>query len=257
MKGRPTAMQHRYVGDIGDYVKLAILRALSRNRSLGVAWWLFPDESHNGDGRHLEYLDRPREWRGYDRALFDALDAVRGKSPRDVRLLEGPDLLPGAVFCSVQVPSDALPISSRAHKREQWLQGVTERLSGCDLVFVDPDNGVASDRFKPTRRSSGKSVSLAELKTLSRCGRAIIVYHHQSRRKGGHLDELGHVANRLAEAGLKVSGALRAKPWSPRAFFLLGADAALRAKAEKITETWEGWISWHPDLASVPDRVRP
>jgi hypothetical protein len=39
-------MQNRYVGDIGDYVKLAILRALSSCRSLGVAWWLFSDESH-------------------------------------------------------------------------------------------------------------------------------------------------------------------------------------------------------------------
>jgi hypothetical protein len=40
-------MQNRYVEDIGDYVKLAILRALSSRpsvRRLGVAWWLFPDE---------------------------------------------------------------------------------------------------------------------------------------------------------------------------------------------------------------------
>jgi len=30
-------MQNRYVADIGDYVKLAILRALSPDRNLGVA----------------------------------------------------------------------------------------------------------------------------------------------------------------------------------------------------------------------------
>jgi len=35
-------MQNRFVADIGDYVKLAILRALARDRSLGVVWWLFP-----------------------------------------------------------------------------------------------------------------------------------------------------------------------------------------------------------------------
>ena len=38
-------MQNRYVGDIGDYLKLGILRALSPGYHLGVAWWLFPDES--------------------------------------------------------------------------------------------------------------------------------------------------------------------------------------------------------------------
>jgi hypothetical protein len=35
-------MQNRYVGDIGDYLKLGILRALSRGHRLGVAWWLYP-----------------------------------------------------------------------------------------------------------------------------------------------------------------------------------------------------------------------
>ena len=39
---RSDAMQNRYVGDIGDYLKLGILRALSPGYRLGVAWWLFP-----------------------------------------------------------------------------------------------------------------------------------------------------------------------------------------------------------------------
>jgi len=39
-------MQNRYVGDIGDLLKLGILRALSPGYRLGVAWWLFPDERH-------------------------------------------------------------------------------------------------------------------------------------------------------------------------------------------------------------------
>jgi hypothetical protein len=41
-------MQNRYVGDTGDYLKLGILRVLSPGYRLGVAWRLFPDESHNG-----------------------------------------------------------------------------------------------------------------------------------------------------------------------------------------------------------------
>ena len=49
-------MQNRYVGDIGDYLKLGILRALSPGYHLGVAWWLFPDEAHNRDGRHIGYM---------------------------------------------------------------------------------------------------------------------------------------------------------------------------------------------------------
>ena len=33
-------MQNRYVGDIGDYVKYGLLRALADGRQLGVAWYL-------------------------------------------------------------------------------------------------------------------------------------------------------------------------------------------------------------------------
>ena len=44
---------HRYVGDIGDYLKFGLLRALSPGHRLGVASWLYPDENHNRDGRHI------------------------------------------------------------------------------------------------------------------------------------------------------------------------------------------------------------
>lgn len=56
-------MQDRYAGDIGDYVKLAMLRSLSAGKRLGILWWLYPDESHNQDGKHVSYLTEPGKWR--------------------------------------------------------------------------------------------------------------------------------------------------------------------------------------------------
>lgn len=51
-------MQNRYVGDIGDFGKLGLLRQLSKTGlSVGVNWYLTPDETHNGDGRHIGYLE--------------------------------------------------------------------------------------------------------------------------------------------------------------------------------------------------------
>ena len=81
-------MQNRYVGDIGDYLKLAILRALSTGHRLGIAWWLYPDENHNSDGRLIAYLNRPEKWRHYDPDLFDALQQIVASGQRDVRVLE-------------------------------------------------------------------------------------------------------------------------------------------------------------------------
>ena len=74
-------MQNRYVGDIGDFVKLGLLRALSPDYKLGVVWYLVPDEAHNGDGRHIEYLEDQKRrdgkgWRWLDPNLFDSLHRI-------------------------------------------------------------------------------------------------------------------------------------------------------------------------------------
>ena len=45
--------------------ELGILRTLSPGCWLGVAWWLFSDEAHDGDGRHVGYLTRPDQWRHF------------------------------------------------------------------------------------------------------------------------------------------------------------------------------------------------
>jgi hypothetical protein len=57
-------MQNRYVGDIGDYGKYALLRhlcacATGKSLRLGVIWCLFPDETINNDGKHISYLKDP------------------------------------------------------------------------------------------------------------------------------------------------------------------------------------------------------
>lgn len=56
-------MQNRYTGDIGDFGKLGLLRQLQLNTrlSIGVNWYLIPDESHNRDGHHhLLYINHQR-----------------------------------------------------------------------------------------------------------------------------------------------------------------------------------------------------
>ena len=134
-------MQNRYVGDIGDYVKLAILRALSPGYHVGVAWWLFPDEGHNKDGRHIGYLDRPDHWRQFDPDLFDTLAKVVSSGQRDVRALEAANILPGAIFASDTKPVGK-SIADRPHQRRLWFATVEQTLAGADFVFVDPDNGL-------------------------------------------------------------------------------------------------------------------
>jgi hypothetical protein len=99
-------MQNRYVGDIGDYVKLAILRRLAFGRSLGVAWWLFPNEHHNSDGAHREYLRHRNKWAHFDPDLFEALLKIENEKNWDVRAFEEAAILPNTVFASKQIPCE-------------------------------------------------------------------------------------------------------------------------------------------------------
>ena len=235
-------MQNRYVGDIGDYLKLGILRALSPGYRIGLAWWLYPDESHNRDGRHIGYLHRPDQWRHYNPKLFDALAQIVSTGERDIRALEAAGLLPGAIHAREMVPIGG-PRSERSRERDRWFGRVQSALADADLVFVDPDNGL-----EPAGSAkAGKSVLLAELHGLARPGRCLIVYHHQSRRKGGHHCEIVYWAERLRAAGFATVDALRARPYSPRVYFLLNAPFDLQGRAKQIALDWNGWITWHAD----------
>jgi hypothetical protein len=193
-------MQNRYVGDIGDYMKFGILRALSPGYHLGVAWWLFPDESHNQHGQHIGYLKQPEQWRHFDRPLFDALEKIVASGQRDVGALEMANLLPGAIFASETIPV-AGTIAERLNQRHQWFTTVQRTLDGADLLFVDPDNGLEPEGYGHDSATAGKSVLLSELRALARPGRCLIVYHHHTHRKGGHHAEIEYWADRLRECG--------------------------------------------------------
>jgi hypothetical protein len=239
-------MQDRYTADVGDYLKLGILRALSQGYRLGVVWWLYPDENHNGDGRHIGYLTQPDQWRHFDPDLFDSLSQIVKSAQRHVRALQTSGILPGAVFASDMIPTGG-PAMQRRQARHKWFQAARHTVQEADLVFVDPDNGLEPDGFGHGSGKAGKSITFDELRELVKPGRCLIVYHHHTRRAGGHYAEIEYLANRLRKSGFARVDALRARPYSPRVFFLLDAPADVCQRAEQIAWNWRGLITWHPD----------
>ena len=86
-------MQNRYTGDIGDFSKLGLLRALrAEGLSIGLNWYLTPDESHNSDGRHVGYLEKDA-FRACDEELWLELKAIVGSGCRKSRHLESEHIL--------------------------------------------------------------------------------------------------------------------------------------------------------------------
>jgi hypothetical protein len=139
-------MQNRYVGDIGDYLKLGILRALSPGYHVGV-------EVHNSDGRHIGYLGRADLWRHFDPYLFDTLRGIVSSGRQSVRELEAANILPGATFASEFVPAGGPP-TQRGQARREWLEAVQRKFEGTDLLFLDPWNLPAFAPRRPNRASA-------------------------------------------------------------------------------------------------------
>lgn len=238
-------MQNRYVGDIGDFVKLGLLRALSPGYQLGVVWYLVADEAHNDDGRHTNYLNGINSWRSLDPVLFDSLARIVGRDDRFVTALEREDLLLGCRFVSDPLPTPRI-YTERPDARRGWLERTTRAVADCDIVFLDPDNGLQPENFSATRKKSIKSVSFDDLASFRGKDRTLVVYHHQTHRKGGHEAEIDYNADRLRKNGFEKVDALRARPYSPRVFFLLNATEEIRRRAAKFAEKWGiDRVSWY------------
>ncbi len=231
---KEVTLQDRYVGDIGDFVKFALLRAVFKGAKLGVAWYLHPDECASNDGRHTDYLKRSCEWRCFDKDLFDGLNEIVKTGSRSVAAVQASSVLPKAVFASQPLNIGSMAPGSRESWRSAWFDSVCKRLENCCVVFADPDNGLVLDtNFQPTWKRSAKSIPMQEIERLSE-GRPMVVYHHNTRFKGGHKAEIAKWQDELPGRVY----AYYFRRWSNRTFFFMNSDCRTVDRLEGFAELW-------------------
>lgn len=225
-------MQNRYVADIGDYIKFALLRTLSPGYRLGIGWYLYPDESHNSDGRHTAYLTNPAVWRHLDEDLFDKLFKIK-EIERSVSRIEQSELLK-AEYHRVLLSFSDHKATPHDQSRAAWFRDLQDTLSSCDLVFVDPDNGLTDDDPRRRRLTKfGKHIPLMEARKLAE-GRTLVIYHHNSRFRGGHDREVDHWLNQLNQSAFAV----RANAFSCRTFFVVNPTSDIHDRAREFCKRW-------------------
>ena len=226
-------MQDRYVGDVGDFVKYGLLRAIRGTKRLGVAWYLHPNAGPAGDGRHTAYLQDPDEWRHLDPELFDVLRELT-VDRRSVANIQQSGILGDAAFAADRLAVAGVKVRDRQRWRHQWFDAIKRRLAGCHLVFADPDNGlVPNDRFKPATQESAKRIPLAEAMALAE-GRTAVIYHHNSRLPGGHLNEIQCWKTQLPDGTM----AYYWRRWSNRTFFIINPDDEIRGRLRGFVRRW-------------------
>ena len=112
-------MQDRYTGDLGDFSKLGILRVLQMaGLSIGVNWYLTPDENHNNDGCHVKYLEQDN-YRACDEELWLELKDIVEKKNRKTCFLEKENIL-RATFFSEKLDFTDKAKPERTELRKAW-----------------------------------------------------------------------------------------------------------------------------------------
>eukprot|EP01022_Parablepharisma_sp_SALTPOND_P033412 TRINITY_DN8867_c0_g2_i1.p2 TRINITY_DN8867_c0_g2~~TRINITY_DN8867_c0_g2_i1.p2 ORF type:complete len:238 (-),score=26.91 TRINITY_DN8867_c0_g2_i1:46-759(-) len=173
-------MKNQYFGDVNDYRKYGLLRALMAGHAMTllVAWMLTPNDGSR-DGGQRSYLERPETWARYDRPLFECLvgmGILRPEAQRSVSLIERSDLLPRASYYRKEVPD-------KREERDAWRDGLIRAAKDVDLVFLDPDNGIEVKSKPVGRKGSSKYVTWDEIRELWNAGNSLLIYQHFPRKK--------------------------------------------------------------------------
>ena len=88
-------------------------------------------------------------------------------------------------------------------------------------------------RFNPRRRESAKRIPLREAMGLAE-GRAAVIYHHNTRFKGGHRNEILCWKHHLPRGTM----AYWWRRWSNRTFFIINPDNGMRQRLHEFVDRW-------------------
>ncbi len=276
-------MQDRYVGDIRDFVKYGLLRRLCKPGperapppKLGVVWYRTCPEEVGGQGGGIDcYLDPEgvgcdkHEFcdalRDCDKKLEAALRPIRGNDRRTVLNVENGGILPNGTcfFHDFWTFGGRCGQAERRQKRRALFQGTFDALSGCGLVFLDPDNGIDTTRVRGVSAATGRlkyvlscegrrayddgARSLVLIQFLSRWRNAGTPAEQVRNRRQNLRDALGDVSIHTAVFCFRqCSGGAQPNPKNgpPLVFFMVpgnGHDEFIDGRLKALVDEKSPW----------------
>jgi hypothetical protein len=260
-------MQDRYAGDVGDFGKFGLLRHLcgvtaqdkhGRFEKPGVIWYKTePGKGETGrdHGKFIRYLDESdennRRFKACDKDLYVALRHIVNTG-RTIEALQkvlagqcpdfraGVPLLPDALYW----PNDVRHGKKKSTcPRADWFQTAFEATAECDLVFLDPDNGIECENLRPTQGDSRKYVFRCEVGKLIARGQSVVVYHHPHYSVAAEKQVRQHLrmlADKIALPDRPF--AVLFHRWGTRAFLILPVHkhyAAILERTKALVKQWD------------------
>ena len=229
-------MKNQYFGDINDYRKYGLLRAIracTRLR-LFVAWMLTPDDGST-DGKFVSYLNQSSKWEHHDPELFWGLKALLDSGrKREVEMIVRSSPLGDAGNFSKIVPD-------RAVERMNWFESLQKNAGPYDFVFLDPDNGLEVKSKPYGGKNSSKFLYWREAEALWASGKSLLIYQHFIREK-----RIPFIQRMLESLARNTPGSFVEAFSTPHVVFLMALQPAHQPYhseiVEHVQERWEGQI---------------
>jgi hypothetical protein len=175
-------MKHQYFGDINDYRKYGILRALSTNGLKITVCWMLTENDARTDGQRINYLEQPERFGNFDPVLFDSLhSALLQNRKRAVDWVESHKLIPSARY-------HAALLTDELEKRSAFFQELSGISLNGDIIFFDPDNGLEVKSKPKGKKDSCKYLYWDEVAKIWKLGYSLLIYQHFPR-----VNRLGYI----------------------------------------------------------------
>ena len=123
-------------------------------------------------------------FRSGDPALYDSLSESIKAGKKDVSLIKEFNVLPTkTVFYETTLSYEGMPNNSPAARkdrisyRNRWSSNALEVTLGCDVIFVDPDNGLEVKSLRSHQRTGPKYTFFEELIPFVKRGQSLVIYH--------------------------------------------------------------------------------
>jgi hypothetical protein len=214
-------MKNQYFGDVNDFRKYGLLRGLIGNSEIrvGVCWMLTPND-HRPDGEKTKYLEEcnRHRFRHFDPKLYDFLHRnIRGhetnEQARNIQNFGKTQLSNGQFWEDLLVDS--------AEKRQQYFNRMWHFFTnnGVNLVFFDPDDGLANNNsskspLKKGRKGSSKKLFRDEIQTSLAKGLSVLFYQHFDRTpRSEFIERLGVDFSKMSDSNCAYSF------WTPHVVF--------------------------------------
>ena len=257
-------MQDKYTADAGDFGKYGLLRALTGHPrqkdclKLGVVWYLTEEKSKGKDGKHTTYL-RPtkknaRDFRACDPCLYDKLAHIIKSGNRSVTAVQEAGIFPQDTSYHQQLLSmegikpirGATSHEQRELRRTLWHQEALKATEGCDLVLLDPDNGLKKDPGNYPKQTL-KHAFYQELGQYLNRGQGLVVYHHLNRTSSAR-NQTRHLHLELYQTLGHRAFAMLYHRGSARIFLVIPAAGQRETLYDRASKMLKGPWAKHFDM---------